>query len=44
MTTDAIRNVREGAVFDESRVERELNLDYTPIREAIEEEVASHRK
>ncbi len=26
------------------QAERELSLDYTPIREAIEEEVASHRK
>jgi dihydroflavonol-4-reductase len=44
MSTDALRNVKEGAVFDGSKAERELGLTYTPIREAIEEEVASHRK
>ena len=44
MSTDTMRNVKEGRVFDGSKVERELGLAYTPIREAIEEEVASHRK
>ncbi len=44
MSTDQMRNIREGAVFDGSKAERELGLTYTPIREALEEEVASHRR
>jgi hypothetical protein len=44
MSTDQIRNIMEGAVFEGSKSERELALSYTPIREAIEEEVASHRR
>jgi len=44
MSTDQMRNIRESAVFDGSKSERELDLTYTPIREAIEEEVASHRR
>jgi len=44
MSRDAVRNAREGAVFDGSKAERELGLTYTPIKEAIEEEVASHRR
>jgi dihydroflavonol-4-reductase len=44
ISTDQMRNVKEGAVFDGSKSERELGLRYTPIREAIEEEVASHRR
>jgi dihydroflavonol-4-reductase len=44
MSTDQMRNIREGAVFDGSKSERELGLTYTPIRKAIEEEVASHQR
>jgi len=44
MSTDQMRNIRESAVFDGSKSERELDLTYTPIREAIEEEIASHRR
>ena len=44
MSTDQMRNIKEGAVFDGSKSERELDLAYTPIREAIEQEVASHRR
>jgi len=44
MSTDTMRNIKEGGVFDGSKAERELGLAYTPIREAIEEEVATHRK
>jgi len=36
--------IEEGAVFDGSKVERELGLTYTPIREALEEEIASYRR
>ena len=44
MSTDSMRNLKEGAIFDGSKAERELGVTYTPIRQAIEEEVASHRK
>ncbi len=44
MSTDMMKNVKESVVFDGSRAERELGLTYTPIREAIEEEVVSLRK
>ena len=44
MSKDTMRNLKEGAVFDGSKAERELGVTYTPIREALEEEVASHRK
>jgi dihydroflavonol-4-reductase len=44
MSTDEMRNAKEGAVFDGSKAERELGVTYTPIRQAIEEEVASHRR
>jgi dihydroflavonol-4-reductase len=44
MSTDMMRNIREGAVFDGSKSERELGLTYTPISEAIEGEVAPHRR
>ncbi len=44
MSTDQMRNIKEGAVFDGSKSERELDLAYTPIREAIEQEVASHQR
>jgi dihydroflavonol-4-reductase len=44
MSVDTMRNVKEGRVFDGSKAERELALSYTPIREAIEEEVASHKR
>ncbi len=44
MSADTMRNLEQGAVFDGSKAERELGVTYTPIRQAIEEEVASHRK
>jgi len=40
MSTDEMRNAKEGAVFEGSKAERELGVTYTPIRQAIEEEVA----
>jgi hypothetical protein len=30
MSTDQMRNIRKGAVFDGSKSERELGLSYTP--------------
>ncbi len=44
MAVDSLRNMKEGGVFDGSKAERELGITYTPIRVAIEEEVASHSK
>jgi dihydroflavonol-4-reductase len=44
MSTDAMRHVRAGGVFDGSKAQRELGLAYTPIRVAIDEEVASYSK
>ncbi len=44
LSVDDVRSSKEGAVFDGSKAQRELGLAYTPIREAIEEEVASHKK
>jgi dihydroflavonol-4-reductase len=44
MSKDSLRNVKEGVPFDGGKTVRELGLAYTPIREAIEEEVTSHRK
>ena len=43
MSKDTMRNLKEGAIFDGSKAERELGVTYTPIREALDEEVASHR-
>jgi dihydroflavonol-4-reductase len=43
MSNDTMRNLKEGAVFDGSKAERELGVTYTPIREALEEEIASNR-
>lgn len=44
MATDTMRNLKEGAVFNGSKAERELGISYTPIRQAIEEEVAALQK
>lgn len=42
MSKDTMRNLKEGAIFDGSKAERDLSVTYTPIREALDEEVASH--
>ena len=44
MAKDTMRNLKEGVTFDGSKAERELGLTYTPIGEAIEEEVTSLRR
>jgi dihydroflavonol-4-reductase len=44
ISTDTMRNLKEGAVIDGSKAERELGISYTAIREALEEEVASHKR
>ena len=43
MSTDQMRNLREGGAFEGGKAERELGLTYTPIGVSIEEEVASHK-
>lgn len=40
MSIDQIRTMREGFIADGSKAERELGLEYTPMRKAIEEEVS----
>lgn len=42
MSTDQMRVMREGFCVDGSKVEREFNINYTPIRIAIEEAIASY--
>lgn len=43
MSQDQIRTMREGFRIDGSKVERELGVRYSPIREAIEEAIESFR-
>ena len=42
MALDQMRTMKEGAEVDGSRAERELGVSYTPIRVALEEEIASY--
>jgi dihydroflavonol-4-reductase len=42
MATDAMRVLKDGLTADGSKVEHELGIVYTPIRKAIEEELAWH--
>ena len=44
MSTDAMRTTKHGFIADGSKAERELGIVYTPIRKAIEEEVAWYRQ
>ena len=44
MAIDQIRTMKEGVVVDGSKVERELGITYTPVRDALEEAIASYRK
>ena len=43
LSTDQAKSMREGWVLDGSKVERELGVNYTPIRVAVEETIASYR-
>ena len=43
MSTDSIRTMRYGYNFDGSKVERELGITYSPIRDALQEEIESFR-
>jgi dihydroflavonol-4-reductase len=44
MAVDEISMIKEGFRFDGSKAERELGINYTPIRLAIEAEIASFRE
>jgi dihydroflavonol-4-reductase len=41
LSTDTIRQTKQGFSFDGSKAERELGITYTPIRVAVEEAIAS---
>jgi hypothetical protein len=41
MAIDQIRVMKEGVRADGSKAERELGMSYTPIRNALEETIAS---
>lgn len=43
MSIDAMRSLKEGVNADGSKAERELGITYTPIRRALEDEVAWYR-
>jgi dihydroflavonol-4-reductase len=44
MSRDQIRVMKEGFIVDGSKVERELGINYTPVRVALEEAIASFRE
>ena len=44
MSVDQIRTMKEGLIVDGGKAARELGIRYTPIRTAIEEEIASFRR
>ena len=44
MSVDQMKIMKEGFCVDGSKAERELGLTYTPIRVAIEEEIAVGEK
>jgi hypothetical protein len=41
MALDQIQVMKKGVRADGSKAERELDIEYTPIREALEDAVAS---
>lgn len=43
MSIDQIRTMKEGFMVDGRKVEKELCLEYTPVRVALEEEIAIYR-
>ncbi|MDH4156689.1 MAG: hypothetical protein OEW00_05380, partial [candidate division Zixibacteria bacterium] len=42
MAVEQIRVMKEGVRADGSKAERELGIEYTPIRDAVEEAIASY--
>jgi dihydroflavonol-4-reductase len=43
LSADQVGTLRAGTIFSGAKAERELGISYTPIRQAIEEAVASYR-
>ena len=43
MCTDLIKSMKESIRADVSKAERELGIEYTPIRVALEEAIASYQ-
>lgn len=43
ISTDGIRSMKNGLIFDGSKAERDLGITYTPVRRALEETIASFR-
>ena len=43
MATDSMRVLKEGLCFDGSKAERELGFIYSPIHDAIEEEISAYQ-
>jgi nucleoside-diphosphate-sugar epimerase len=44
MSVDQIRTMKEGFRVDGSKAERELDITYTPVRQALEEAIASYQR
>jgi dihydroflavonol-4-reductase len=44
MAVDQMKTIRYGFKADGSKAERELGISYTPIRHALEEEIATLMK
>jgi dihydroflavonol-4-reductase len=44
MSVDQIKTMKEGWAVDGSKAERELGISYTPIRQALEEAIASFKE
>lgn len=44
MAADQIRTMKVGAEVEGTKAERELGIEYTPIRAALEEAIASYKK
>lgn len=42
MSRDQVRTMKEGLLFDGSKVERKLGITYTPIRTAVKEAIESY--
>jgi hypothetical protein len=43
LSVDASWTLKQGFQYDGSQAERELGIRYTPIRQALEEAIASYR-
>jgi dihydroflavonol-4-reductase len=43
MSLDQMRTMKNAPVIDGSKVERELGIRYTPVRQAVKEAIESYR-